>query len=145
VDKPNPDIKMGNIEQGPCSNLQIGGSGSQTVNCGPTPPQFTLATLKEGVKVAENVYQTEFRLTVKTGQPIQFLFLKAEAPTITDRIFLIPEGLNGAFASQQRMKRSGPGYLSTNYEGIAAGVYKIQISCTQPDKVTLTYDPTLHN
>jgi hypothetical protein len=35
VDKPKQDIKTGNIDQGACSNLQIGSSGNQTVNCGP--------------------------------------------------------------------------------------------------------------
>jgi len=30
-----PNISVGNVEQGPCSNLQIGSSGTQTVNCGP--------------------------------------------------------------------------------------------------------------
>jgi hypothetical protein len=129
---------------GPCSPVQVNG-GTQTTNCGPPPPQFELTTLQDSVKVSESHYETRFILKIIAEQPIQFLFLKAEAPTITGRIFFVPEGVNGVFSTQQRAGRSGPGYLSTNYEGIVAGTYVITISCTEPGKVTLTYDPTLHN
>jgi hypothetical protein len=38
-EKPAEDIHAGPIEQGPCSNLQMGGSGNQsTINCGPQLP-----------------------------------------------------------------------------------------------------------
>jgi hypothetical protein len=118
----------------------------QTVNNGPPPPQFELATVRESVKITENQYLTEFRLVVKAEQAVPYLFLRAEASTISDRILFMPDK-SGFSAVRQRNKQFQPesGFASTNVEGVAQGAYKIKVLTSQPEKVVLTYDPTLHN
>jgi hypothetical protein len=137
-------IVNGGFTQGPGSIAQIGGIGNQaTINSGPPPPVFELTTLQENIKVRENLYQTDFRLVVKTDTTIPFLYLRADAPSITDNIFMASEGTDSV-----THKRSGPrglGFLSTNVEGVSSGTYIINTYSTQPDKITLSYDPQLHN
>lgn len=136
----------GSITQGPGSIAQVGGKGNQATvfNFGPPRPQFELTTLRENVKVKEDLYQTDFRLVVKTESTIQFLFLRAEAQSVTNNIFMVPEGV-GISSTLKRNTRGGPGFISTNVEGVADGMYIISTFSTQPDKITLSYDPKLHN
>jgi hypothetical protein len=144
-DKPKPDIKVGPVEQGPCSNLQIGSSGSQTVNCGPPPPQFTLKALKENVKIGENLYETDYGLDVQSASTIASLRVRAEAPNIAFnnvnclRVLAIRD--NGIMSGNSHDVSSGVGFCQTHAELISSGKYRIVLWSVKPDTFKVTYQP----
>jgi hypothetical protein len=133
------------ITQGPCSNLQIGGSNNQqTTNCVPAPPSIGLSLLRENVKVSDNLYRTDFRLVVMAEQTIPFLYLRAESPHITNMINFVPE--NGKSSSHQKNGGYGEtGFYGTNVLGVSAGSYIVSTFSTQPENVILTDDPNYHS
>jgi hypothetical protein len=67
----------GSVQQGPCSSLQIGGSGNQsTVNCGPPPPpplHYTWSV--KDVKSEKREFAFAKEITVQTNIIVQPVFI----------------------------------------------------------------------
>jgi len=136
---------VGHLEQGPCSNAQIGGSGNQaTVNCGPPPAVFTLTVLDENAKVSENLYQTDYQLKVQSSSAIPSLHVRAESPSIAStnmsclQVLAVHENYMSGNAHDYSR---GAGFCETHAENVASGIYQISFLSTKPEKVNLTYQP----
>jgi hypothetical protein len=143
--EPNPTPPVGPIEQGACSNLQIGGSSNQaTVNCGPPPPVFALKLLKENVKLSENSYRTDYQLDVKTKTAFPSLHVRAEGGVGTadgTPCLMVLRVVAGGATGNHRDRTSGYGFCDVHAPDIRSGRYLIEVFSTTPTKVNLTYEP----
>jgi hypothetical protein len=127
----------GSITTGPCSNVQVGGSGNQgSVNCTDVAPQITVTKLSE--KVPDNgLFKTQFRLAIVTSRAF-LLHVKAVAPHLVGTLRIDnerpPEQGGMAFSS---VNTSGPGYTEEDYKDIESGNYIVTVQTALPDEVSL--------
>jgi hypothetical protein len=118
--------------------------GNQTVNNGPPPPAFTLTKINENVSTSDGLYQSDYRLDVRTKSIIPSLFVRAEAPSIASgnrnclQVLAIHEGYS---SGEEHDSVSRSGFCETHVENVASGVLQITLLSTKPEQFVLTYKP----
>ena len=101
----------GNVGQGPCSSLQIGGSNNQsTVNCGPPAPQLREKTLGLARDISE--YLSRQRKTRSAPSWEEFVGL------FGDRTVSVSDELASAGLSDFRLQQTKKGNVGGDIAGI---------------------------
>ena len=95
-------------------------------NYGPKPPQIGVEKLEQNLKRSDGLYESRFRITLKTDEEIAYLYIEAAEQDVMFQRILFSPGRAGCIGVQKKNTRFDKGIASTNIVGVPAGKYLIK-------------------